>query len=30
MSVAVAVLVLGAWLMALPVLGAWRTRTRDA
>jgi ABC-type transport system involved in multi-copper enzyme maturation permease subunit len=30
MSVAVAMLVLGAWLMALPVLGAWRTRTRDA
>ncbi len=30
MSVAVAVLVLGAWLMALPMLGAWRTRTRDA
>ena len=30
MSVGVAVLVLGAWLMALPVLGAWRTRTRDA
>jgi hypothetical protein len=30
MSVAVAVLVLGAWLMALPMMGAWRTRTRDA
>jgi len=30
MSVAVAVLVLCAWLMALPMLGAWRTRTRDA
>jgi len=30
MSVAVAVLVLGAWLMTLPMLGAWRTRTRDA
>jgi hypothetical protein len=30
MSVAVAVLVIGAWLMALPMLGAWRTRTRDA
>jgi hypothetical protein len=30
MSVAVAVLVLGAWLIALPGLGAWRTRTRDA
>jgi hypothetical protein len=30
MSVAVAVLVLCAWLMVLPTLGAWRTRTRDA
>lgn len=30
MSVAVAILVLGAWLLALPSLGAWRTRTRDA
>jgi hypothetical protein len=30
MSVAVAVLVLAAWVMALSGLGAWRTRTRDA
>jgi hypothetical protein len=30
MSVAVAVLVLAAWVLALPALGAWRTRTRDA
>jgi hypothetical protein len=30
MSVTVAVLVLCAWLMALPMLGAWRSRTRDA
>ncbi|MGZ4187113.1 MAG: hypothetical protein ACXVW5_29775 [Solirubrobacteraceae bacterium] len=30
MSVAVAVLVLGAWLMSLGGLGAWRTRNRDA
>jgi hypothetical protein len=30
MSVAVALAVLGAWLLALPALGAWRTRTRDA
>lgn len=30
MSVAVALLVLCAWLTALPTLGAWRTRTRDA
>ena len=30
MSVAVAVLVLVAWLLVLPSLGAWRTRTRDA
>jgi hypothetical protein len=30
MSVAVALAVLGAWLLALPALGAWRMRTRDA
>jgi hypothetical protein len=30
MSVAVAVLVLAAWVLALPALGAWRTRIRDA
>jgi len=30
MSVAVAVLVIIAWLLALPALGAWRTQTRDA
>jgi hypothetical protein len=30
MSVVVAVLVLAAWVLALPTLGAWRTRTRDA
>jgi ABC-type transport system involved in multi-copper enzyme maturation permease subunit len=30
MSVAVAVLVTIAWLVALPALGAWRTQTRDA
>jgi len=30
MSVAVALAVLCAWLLALPTLGAWRTRTRDA
>jgi hypothetical protein len=30
MSVAVAILVLAMWLMVLPSLGAWRTRTRDA
>jgi ABC-type transport system involved in multi-copper enzyme maturation permease subunit len=30
MSVTVAVLVLCGWLMVLPTLGAWRTRTRDA
>jgi ABC-type transport system involved in multi-copper enzyme maturation permease subunit len=30
MSVAVAVAVLAAWLLALPSLGAWRARTRDA
>jgi hypothetical protein len=30
MSVGVAVLVIIAWLLALPALGAWRTNTRDA
>jgi len=30
MSVAVAVIVLVAWLLAIPALGAWRMRTRDA
>lgn len=30
MSVAAAVLVTIAWLLVLPALGAWRTRTRDA
>jgi hypothetical protein len=30
MSVSVALLVLAAWALALPLLGAWRTRTRDA
>lgn len=30
MSVAVAILVLGMWLLVPPSLGAWRTRTRDA
>jgi hypothetical protein len=30
MSVAVAVLVMLAWLVVLPALGGWRTRTRDA
>jgi ABC-type transport system involved in multi-copper enzyme maturation permease subunit len=30
MSVGVAVVVICAWLMSLPVLGAWRSRTRDA
>ena len=30
MPAAVAVTVLVVWLLALPVLGAWRTRTRDA
>jgi hypothetical protein len=30
MSVAVAVMVLAAWLLVIPSLGAWRTRTRDA
>jgi hypothetical protein len=30
MSVAVAILVTLAWLVVLPTLGAWRTRTRDA
>jgi hypothetical protein len=30
MSVAVAILVVGIWLLAFPSLGAWRTRTRDA
>jgi len=30
MSVVVAVAVLCAWLLALPMLGAWRSRTRDA
>jgi hypothetical protein len=30
MSVGVALLVLAAWVLVLPSLGAWRTRTRDA
>ena len=30
MSVAVALLVLTVWVLVLPALGAWRTRTRDA
>ena len=30
MPVAVAVIVLVAWLLVLPCLGAWRTQTRDA
>jgi ABC-type transport system involved in multi-copper enzyme maturation permease subunit len=30
MGVGVALVVLCAWLLALPMLGAWRTRTRDA
>ena len=30
MSVAVAILVLGMWLLVAPSLGAWRMRTRDA
>jgi hypothetical protein len=30
MSVAAAVVVVAAWMLVLPLLGAWRTRTRDA